>query len=168
MNKKTLGIIAGALIAATPLVSSAADLLPGAFEANSVLQADGMIKSVDPTQHTVKVVDAQGAEASFTVTDTSNLAQLRPGSKVHVRMTRTALVSPSQKPAAAQSSSQSVTAAVVTVDRATGVVQLKGANGAVFHIQGRDPAKLPNLQPGMHLDVVYAPQVSVAVEPAAQ
>ncbi|HEV3423659.1 MAG TPA: hypothetical protein VG105_07725 [Paraburkholderia sp.] len=41
MNKKTLGgVVAGALIAAAPLVSSAADSLPAPFEGNSVLQAD--------------------------------------------------------------------------------------------------------------------------------
>jgi hypothetical protein len=32
MNKKALGIVAGALIAAAPLVSSAADALPAPFE----------------------------------------------------------------------------------------------------------------------------------------
>jgi hypothetical protein len=102
------------------------------------------------------------------VTDASGLAHIQPGSKVHVRMTRSALVSPSRGAVASQSSLQNVTAEVVAVDRASGVVELKGANGAVFHIQGSDPLKLANLQPGMHVDVAYAPQVSVAVAPAAQ
>jgi len=168
MNKKVLGVVAGALIAATPLVSFAADSLPVAFEGSSVLQADGVVKSVDEAHHAVTVIDAHGGEASFTVTDASGLAHIQPGSKVHVRMTRSALVSPSRGAVAAQSSLQNVTAEVVAVDRASGVVELKGANGAVFHIQGSDPLKLANLQPGMHVDVAYAPQVSVAVAPAAQ
>jgi hypothetical protein len=56
-----------------------------------------------------------------------------------------------------------MTAEVVALDRASGVVELKGPNGAVFHIQGRDPVKVGNLQPGMHVDVAYGSQVSVAV-----
>ena len=168
MNKKVLGIVAGALIAAAPLVSSAADSLPAPFEGNSVLQADGIVKGVDQAKHAVTVVDAHGGEASFTVTDTSNLAQLHQGSKVHVRMVRSALVSPTHGAAGVQSSPQNVTAEVVALDRASGVVELKGPNGAVFHIQGRDPVKVGNLQPGMHVEVAYAPQVSVAVAPAAQ
>ena len=167
MNKKTLGIVAGALIAAAPLVSSAAGAPLVAFEGNSVLQAEGVVKGVDPVRHAVTVVDSHGGEASFTVTDTSNLVQIHPGSKVHVRMTPSALVSPSHGAFAAQSP-QNVTAEVVALDRTSGVIQLKGADGAVFHIQGRDPAKLASLQPGMHVDVAYAPQVSVAVAPAAQ
>ena len=167
MNKKTLGIVAGALIAAAPLVSSAAEALPVAFEGNSVLQADGVVKGVDQARHAVTVVDAHGGEASFTVTDTRNLAQIHPGNKVHVRMTRSALVSPSHGALAAQSP-QNLSAEVVAFDRASGVVELRGPNGDVFHIQGRDPVKVANLQPGMRVDVAYAPQVSVAVEPAAQ
>jgi Cu/Ag efflux protein CusF len=167
MNKKTLGIVAGALIAAAPLVSPAAEALPAAFEGNSVLQADGVVKGVDQVRHAVTVVDAHGGEASFTVTDTSNLAQIHPGSKVHVRMIRSALVSPSQGALAAQSP-QNLTAEVVAFDRASGVVELRGPNGDVFHIQSHDPMKVANLQPGMHVDVAYAPQVSVAVAPAAQ
>lgn len=165
MNWKTLGIVAGALIAAAPLVSSAAEPLPAAFEGNSVLQADGVVKGVDQARHAVTVVDTHGGEASFTVTDTSNLGQIHPGSKVHVRMVRSALVSPSHGALAAQSP-QNFTAEVVTSDRASGVVELRGPNGDVFHIQGRDPVKVANLQPGMHVDVAYAPQVSVAVAPA--
>jgi Cu/Ag efflux protein CusF len=94
MNKKALGIVAGALIAAAPLVSSAADSLPAPFEGNCVLQADGIVKGIDQAKHAVTVVDAHGGEASFTVADASNLAQLHQGSKVHVRMARSALVSP--------------------------------------------------------------------------
>lgn len=167
MNKKTLSIVAGALIAAAPLVSSAAESLPVAFEGSSVLQADGVVKGVDPARHAVTVVDANGGEASFTITETGNLAQIHPGAKVHVRMVRSAHVSPSHGALTAQSP-QNVTAEVVALDRASGVVELRGPTGEVFHIQGRDPVKLANLQPGMHVDVAYAPQVSVAVAPAAQ
>lgn len=165
MNRKTLGIVAGALIAAAPLVSPAAEPSPAAFEGNSVLQADGVVKGVDQARHAVTVVDTHGGEASFTVTDTSNLGQIHPGSKVHVRMVRRALVSPSHGALAAQSP-QNFTAEVVASDRASGVVELRGPNGDVFHIQGRDPVKVANLQPGMHVDVAYASQVSVAVAPA--
>jgi hypothetical protein len=68
MNKKALGIVAGALIAAAPLVSSAADALPAPFEGASVLQADGIVKGVDQAKHAVTVIDAHGGEASFAVT----------------------------------------------------------------------------------------------------
>ena len=110
MNKKTLGMVAGALLAVAPLVSSAADSLPAPFEGNSVLQAEGIVKGVEQAKHAVTVVDAHGGEASFTVTDTSNLAQLRQGTKVHVRMVRSALVSPTHGAAGVQLSPQNVTA----------------------------------------------------------
>ena len=157
MNRKTLGgIVAGAMIAAAPLVSSAADSLPAPFEGNSVLQADGVVKGVDQAKHAVTVVDAHGGEASFTVTDASNLGQIRQGGKVHIRMTRSALVSPTHGAAGVQSSPQNVAAEVLAVDHASGVIELKGPNGAVFHIQGRDPAKLARLQAGTQLNVAYA------------
>ena len=89
MKVKALGIVAGALIAAAPLVSSAASL-PAPFEGSSTLQADGVVKSVDQTNHSVTVLDAQGGEASFTITDTHNLAQIKQGGKVHIRMMRNA------------------------------------------------------------------------------
>jgi hypothetical protein len=167
MNKKALGIVAGALIAAAPLVSSAADSLPAAFEGNSVLQADGVVKGGDQARHAVTGGDACGGEATFTVTDTSNLARIHPGDKFHVRRVRSAPVSPSRGALAAQSL-QNVTAEMVALDRASGVVELKGPIGDAFHIQGRDPVTLANVQPGMHVGVACAPQVSVAVAPAAQ
>ena len=168
MNKKALGMVAGALLAAAPLVSSAADSLPAPFEGSSVLQAEGIVKGVEQAKHAVTVVDAHGGEASFTVTDASNLAQLHQGTKVHVRMVRSALVSPTHGAAGVQLSPQNVTAEVVALDSASGVIELKGPGGAVFHIQGRDPVKVGNLKPGMHVEVAYAPQVSVAVAPVAQ
>jgi Cu/Ag efflux protein CusF len=168
MNKKTLGgIVAGALIAATPLVSSAADALSASFEARSVLQADGVVKGVDQARHVVTVIDPHGSVASFNVTDASNLGQLQPGNKVVIRMTRTAVVNASHgADATAPSSPQNVAAEIQTVDRASGVVALKGADGAVFHVQGGDLAKVAALQPGTHVRVAYAAQVNVAVAPA--
>jgi Cu/Ag efflux protein CusF len=165
MNKKTIGgIFAGVLIALTPLVSSAADAVPASFEGRSVLQADGVVKGVDLDRHVVTVVDPRGSVASFNLTDTSNLRQIRPGNKVLIRMIRTAVISASHgAEATAPSSPQNVAAEVQGVDRASGVVALKGADGAVFHIQGGDLSKVANLQPGTHVRVAYAPQVSVAV-----
>ncbi len=168
MNKNTLGaIVAGALIAMSPLVSSAADAVAASFQGRSVLQADGVVKGVDTITHVVTVVDPQGRIASFNLTDTSNLGHIRPGDKVHVRMTRTAVVSASHgADATVPSSPQNVAAEVQGVDRASGVVALKGADGAVFHIQGGDLMNVASLQPGTHVRVAYAPQVSVAVTPA--
>ncbi|MFB9121748.1 hypothetical protein E2553_36220 [Paraburkholderia dipogonis] len=172
MKVKALGIVAGALIAAAPFVSSAANL-PAPFEGSSTLQADGVVKSVDQANHSVTVLDAQGGEASFTMTDTHNLAQIKQGGKVHIRMMRNAVISVTQgangQPAAAQiaqsNTVQSVTALVESVDHASGIMALKGPNGSVFHIQSRDPAKITGLTPGMHVVVAFAPQVSVAVAP---
>ncbi|MFL9994834.1 hypothetical protein PQR34_29510 [Paraburkholderia sediminicola] len=173
MKDKALGIVAGALIAAAPLVSFAASL-PAPFEGSSTLQADGVVKAVDQTQHSVTLLDAQGGEASFTVTDTSNLAQIKQGGKVHIRMMRSAMISVTRGAdghgAAAQpvpqNTVQHVSAEVQAVDHASGIMALKGPNGEVFHIQGREPAKVAGVTPGMQVSVAYAPQVSVAVAPA--
>jgi hypothetical protein len=168
MNKKTLGgIVAGSLIAITPVVASAADALPASFEGRSVLQADGVVQGVDQARHVVTVVDPHGSVASFNITDTSNLGQIHSGSKVVIRMTRTAVVSAAHgADATAPSSPQNVAAVVQGVDHASGVIALQGADGAVFHIQGGDLSKVTGLQTGSHVRVAYASQVSVAVAPA--
>jgi Cu/Ag efflux protein CusF len=172
MKDKALGIIAGALIAAAPLTSFAAGL-PAPFEGSSTLQAEGVVKAVDQAKHSVTVIDAQGSEASFTVTDTSNLGQIKQGGKVHIRMMRNAVISVTRGAdghgAAAQpvqqNTVQNVTAEVQAIDHASGVMALKGHDGAVFHIQGREPAKVAGVTPGMQVSVAYAPQVRVAVAP---
>jgi Cu/Ag efflux protein CusF len=171
MKNKARSVIASILITA-PLVSFAAGL-PAPFEGSSTLQAEGVVKSVDQATHSVTVLDAQGSEASFNVTDASNLAQIRQGGKVHIRMMRNAMVSVTRSAGghgmatqpAPQNTAQNVTAEVQTVDHASGIMALKGSNGVVFHIQGREPAKVAGVTPGMQVSVAYAPQVSVAVAP---
>ncbi|MFL9919891.1 hypothetical protein PQR75_31835 [Paraburkholderia fungorum] len=172
MKNKALGIIAGALISAAPLASFAAGL-PAPFEGSSTLQADGVVKFVDQAKHSVTVLDAQGGEASFNITETGNLAQIRQGGKVHIRMMRNAMVSVTRgadghtaAQPVQQNTAQSVTAEVQAIDHASGIMALKSPNGAVFHIQGREPAKVAGVTPGMQVSVAYAPQVSVAVAPA--
>lgn len=173
MKAKALGVVAGALIAAAPLVSFAAGL-PAPFEGSSTLQADGLVKSVDQVKHSVTVLDAQGGEASFNITDPANLAQIRQGGKVHIRMVRNAVVSVTRGAdghgAGAQSAQpntvHNVTAEVQTIDHTSGIMALKSPNGAVFHIQGREPAKVAGVTPGMQVMVAFAQQVDVAVAPA--
>ncbi|HYS68359.1 MAG TPA: hypothetical protein VEN30_31680 [Paraburkholderia sp.] len=172
MKVQARDIIAGALIAAAPLMSFAAGL-PAPFEGSSTLQADGVVTSVDLAKHSVTVLDAQGGQASFNITDTRNLAQIKQGGKVHVRMMRNAVISVTRSagqgaatPVAQSNTAQNVTAEIEAIDHASGVMALKSPNGSVFHIQGREPAKLANVTPGMQVSVAFAPQVSVAVAPA--
>ncbi|ASW00627.1 hypothetical protein [Paraburkholderia aromaticivorans] len=172
MKVKALNVIAGVLIAAAPLVSLAAGL-PAPFEGRSTLQANGVVKAIDQANHSVTVLDAQGGEASFNVTDARNLGQIKQGGKVHIRMMRNAVISVTrsadgQAETAQMGQSdtvQTVTARVEAIDHASGVMALKGEDGSVFHIQGRDPAKTAGVTPGMQVVVAFAPQVSVAVAP---
>ena len=175
MKAKAPGMIASALIVAAPLMSFAAGL-PAPFEGSSTLQADGFVKSVDQVKHSVTVLDAQGGEASFNITDPANLAQIRQGGKVHVRMVRNAVISVTRgadghgNGNGAQSTqpntARNVSAEVQSIDHASGIMALKSANGAVFHIQGREPAKVAGVAPGMQVIVAFAQQVDVAVAPA--
>lgn len=184
MKAKTRGLVAGAFasvfagafIAVVPVVSYAAGL-PAPFEGTSTLQADGLVKAVDPVKHSVTVLDAQGGEASFTITDPGNLAQIRQGGKVHIRMVRNAVISITRGTdgqgggaQAAQGTQPNtlhrVSAEVQAVDHASGVMVLKDPNGSVFHIQGREPATVAGVTPGMQVSVAFAQQVSVAVAPA--
>jgi hypothetical protein len=173
MKVKASGLIAGALLAVAPLVSFAAGL-PAPFEGSSTLQADGVVKSIDQARQSLTLLDAQGGEGSFTVTDARNLAQIRPGSKVHIRMIRNAVIRVTHAAdgqgklaqTAQRDTVQNVTAEVAAVDHANGVLALKGANGSVFHIQGRVPATVADVTPGMQVLVTFAPEVSVAVAPA--
>lgn len=173
MKVKGLGVMASALIAAAPLVSSAAGL-PAPFEGSSTLQAEGVVKSVDQVNHSITVFDPHGAQASFDVRDTHNLAQIKQGGKVHIRMMRNAVISvtrgadghASAAQAAQPNTVQTVTAEVQAVDHASGILALKDQKGSVFHIQGRDPAKVAGVAPGMQVVVAFASQISVAVAPA--
>ena len=172
MKVKASGIVAGALVAFAPLVSSAAPL-PAAFEGRSTLQAEGVVKSIDQARHSLTVLDAQGGVGAFTVTDARNLAQIREGSKVHIRMIRNAVirVTPAADlqsklaQAAQRDTVQNVIAEVAAIDHAAGVLALKDANGSAFHIQSREPAAVANVTPGMQVSVTFAPEVSVAVAP---
>jgi hypothetical protein len=173
MKIKASGFIAGALLALAPLVSFAV-ALPAPFEGHSTLQANGVVKSIDLVRQSLTVLDAQGGEGSFTVTDTRNLAPIRQGSRVHIQMIRNAVVRVTGgaagvgklAQAAPRDTVQNVSAEVTSVDRATGVLALKDTNGSVFHIQSRQPATVASVTPGMQVSVTYAPQVSVAVAPA--
>lgn len=170
MKVKASGMIAAALLVVAPLVSNAAGL-PAAFEGISTLQADGVVKSINPAQNSLTVLDAQGHEASFNITDARSLTQITQGGKVQLRMVRSAVVrvvqpADSQSPAAQPDTIERVSAEVQAVDHASGVMALKRANGTVFHIQGREPATVADVAPGMQVSVVFAPQVSVAVAPA--
>jgi hypothetical protein len=173
MKVKACGIIAGALMASASLVSSAAGL-PGSFEGTSTLQADGVVKSINEAQRSLTVLDARGSEASFTITDARDLAQISPGGKVQIRMVRNAVISVTRAADGQGTPAQTVqpdtphnvNAEVQTVDRASGVMALKRSNGTVFHIQGRETAKVAEIAPGMQVSVVFAPLASVAVAPA--
>jgi hypothetical protein len=176
MKVKASGLIAAALLtttlAAAPLLANAAEALPAAFEGTSTLQASGVVKSINRAQQSLTVLDAQGHEASFNITRAGDLAQISQGGKVQLRMVRNAIVrvtqaAHSQSPVAAQPDTiERVNAEVQAVDHASGVMALKRANGAVFHIQGREPSQVSGVAPGMQVSVVFAPQVSVAVAPA--
>jgi Cu/Ag efflux protein CusF len=172
MKVQARRIIAGALIAAAPLMSFAAGL-PAPFEGSSTLQAEGVVTSVDMAKHSVTVRDARGSQASFNVTDSRDLTQIKQGGKVHVRMVRNAVISVTRgagqgaaTPVVQSNTAGNVTAEIQTVDHASGILALKGPNDAVFHIKGREPATLANVTPGMQVSVAFAPQASVAVVPA--
>ncbi|WP_144107943.1 hypothetical protein [Paraburkholderia sp. BCC1886] len=174
MKFKAAGVIASLLIIAAPHVSFAA-ALPTPFEASSTLQAEGVVQSLDQVAHTVTVLDAHGGRASFNITDPRDLTQIGQGGKVHLRMTRNAVVSVMRgadgQVATAEpihsNDGQNVNAVVEAVDHASGVLALKGADGAIFHIQSQEPAKAASIAVGMQVLVAFASQVSVAVAPVS-
>jgi fructose-1,6-bisphosphatase/inositol monophosphatase family enzyme len=170
MKVKASGFIAAMLLAVAPLVSGAAEL-PAAFDATSTLQAEGVVKTINQAQRSLTVLDAQGHEASFNITDARDLTKLSEGGKVHLRMVRNAVVrvtqaASGQSPAAQPDTIERVSAEVQAVDHASGVMALKRANGTVFHLQGREPANVAGVSVGMQVSVVFAPKASVAVAPA--
>jgi hypothetical protein len=173
MKVKASGLVAGVLMATASLVSFAAGL-PAPFEGTSTLQADGIVKSINPAQHALIVLDARGSEASFNITDARDLARISQGGKVQIRMVRNAVIRVTR---AADGQGQlaqtvqpdtrdNVSAEVQAVDHASGVMALKRSNGAMFHIQSREPAKIAGIAPGMQVSVVFAPLASVTVAPA--
>jgi Cu/Ag efflux protein CusF len=184
MNQKPTiaAAIAGVVIALAPLSPRAAQ--PAASVASSaaiagvsVLQAEGTVQTVDRVAHTVTVKDAASGQATFNVNpDTTKLAELKAGDKVRVRMVRDAVITPAPHAspnAAGQSAANpdpmaqnSITAEVVSVDQKTGVLALRGAKGAVFHIQASNALQVAHLAAGMHVEVAYAPTANVSVSAA--
>jgi hypothetical protein len=82
-----------------------------------------------------------------------------------VRVTHAADGQGKLAPAAARDTAQTMSAQVAAIDRASGVLALKGADGSAFHIQSREPAAVASVAPGMQVSVTFAPEVSVAVAP---
>jgi Cu/Ag efflux protein CusF len=187
MNQKQTiaAAIAGALIALAPLSPQAAQ--PAASVAStatiagvSVLQAEGTVQAVDRVAHTVTVKDAASGQATFNVSpDSTKLSELKAGDKVRVRMVRDAAItlaahaSPNMTGQADQGASgadplaqNKVAAEVVSVDQKTGVLALRGAKGAMFHIQANNAGQVAHLSAGTHVDVVYAPTANVSVTAA--
>jgi len=170
-------VMSGALIAAAPWISEAAQpAVPSASSAPiagiSVLQAEGIVQAIDVVAHTVTVKDAASGQATFNVSpETTKLSDLRAGDSVRIRMMRDAIILPlgsSKGDAAAQNAQHEIAAAaeIVTVDRKTGVVALKGAKGNTFHIQVSDTSQTQNLASGMHVQVNYAATATVSVAAA--
>jgi Cu/Ag efflux protein CusF len=113
MHKKSISIIAGALISISPAVLSIAHAqsaamtrpvaavssaaLPGAIEGVSVAEVVGTIQSVNRDTREVTIADKQGGKARFTVgPEAKNFAQLNVGDEIRVRMTRDVVVSVSK------------------------------------------------------------------------
>src|ERR1700754_1572951 len=98
-NKLAIAVIAGALGTLAPLSSQSAQpaasaALNASIAGVSVLQAEGVVQSVDRAAHTVTVKDAASGQATFNVSpDSTKLSELKPGDKVRVRMARDAAIS---------------------------------------------------------------------------
>jgi hypothetical protein len=196
MKHKVVAVVFGAWVMVAPFASSHAQVAqvaqvaqaarPAAaaphatpIEGVSVLQAEGTVQAVDRATRAVTVNDAAGGQATFTVgEDSKNLAQLKPGDRVRVRMVREAFISMSTGNAPAAGSvhpGSSVAGAggvagtvvsaaeVVTVDQKSGVLALTSPDGRVFHVQVQDPVKIARLSPSTRVDVAYSAKVSVSV-----
>ncbi|HVE08406.1 MAG TPA: hypothetical protein VNE00_14235 [Paraburkholderia sp.] len=170
-------VMSGVLVVVAPSVSHAAQ--PAASSASvtgiSVLQAEGVVQSVDPVAHTVTVKDAVSGQATFNVSpETTKLSALKSGDKVRVRMVRDAVIVPEGSSANAMSPStkgdataqSTIAAQVVAVDSKTGVIALKGAQGNVFHVQASDASQSASLSSGMRVQVNYAAMAAVSVAAA--
>ncbi len=192
MKNISIAVMTGALIALTPLQSQAAQPVATAAVAMSiagisVLQAEGIVQAVDRAARSVTVKDMTGGQATFNVgDDLAKLAELRAGDKVRVRMVRDAVVtlmphgaangvrrtnaltSPTtDRTTAADATTQNTIAAdIMSVDRKAGVLELKGPQGNVFHIQASDRMQLGHLSAGMHVEVAYAATATVSVSAA--
>ncbi|CAB3769181.1 hypothetical protein [Paraburkholderia solisilvae] len=183
MNQKlAIAVVTGAFIALAPLSPQAAQ--PAASVASSatiagvsVLQAEGIVQSVDRVAHTVTVKDAASGQATFNVSpDSTKLSEIKAGDKVRVRMARDAVitVTPHGSTNAANHAAanadpmtqNNIQAELVTVDQKTGILALRGPQGAIFHIQAANTAQLAHLSAGMHVEVAYAPTAAVSVSAA--
>ncbi|GAB2888067.1 hypothetical protein GCM10027093_23520 [Paraburkholderia jirisanensis] len=167
-------VMSGALIAVAPWISEAAQPAVSSSASSapiagiSVLQAEGIVQAIDPVAHTITVKDAASGQATFNVSpETTKLSDLRAGDNVRIRMTRAAVILPagSSKGDAAQNNAMAA-AEIVTVDRKTGVVALKGPKGNTFHIQVSDASQTRDLASGMHVQVNYAATATVSVAAA--
>jgi len=194
MHKKTISIVAGALISISPAIISIAHAAQPAavkaaaaqpIEGVSLVEATGKIESVNRETREVSVLDKNGGRTTFAVgADAKNFSQINVGDEVRVRLTRSVIVTLSKgdvrsatetetvasAPAGAKPSGEiarhlTVVADIVKVDHKSGLVSLKGPQGNLLDVQVHDRARLAHVKAGQQVTIAYTEAVSVAVTP---
>jgi hypothetical protein len=195
MYKKTIAIVAAALVSMAPAAMNVAHAtthaaaranLPQPVAGVSVAEAQGKILSVNRDTREVVVDDGNGGKVAFVAgPEVKNFAQINAGDEVRVRLTRELEIAVSKggglragavtdavagaplgaKPAGEMARQVSIVADIVKVDQKGGIVTVKGPQGNVLDVQVRDRTKLAEVKAGDQVMVNYTSAVSVAVLP---
>lgn len=148
--------------------------------------ATAIVQAVDLRTRKVTLIGEDGRPFSFVASEeVRNLPQVQVGDTVKVTYTESLAIEvkradgsmpsvsgsaqasraqPGQKPGGTTSSTVTISAVIVSIDRAANRVTLRGPEGNFRVVQVRDPKNLENVQVGDMVYATYTESVGLAVE----
>jgi hypothetical protein len=157
------------------------------YESERVVTTMATVVAVDPDHRKITLKGPHGNVITAAVDDrVRNLSQVKEGDQVAITYQEAAAVKvvkkaekaerdevliqapEGEKPKGAKIEQTTMTAEIVGIDKAKGLITLKGENGEVRTVGVRHPERLAGLKVGDLLWISYSEAIAVSVEPAAK
>ena len=174
-----------------PVAATAMSESPGGGTlAEGMVQAEAIVEDVDVKERRVTLRGSDGDTVDLYVgPDVKNLPQVRKGDQViatYYESIGVKVVKPSQanpgittaedlrtaqpgeKPAGVKARTTTVTATVVSVDKAKSTATVKGPRGRTVTLNVKDPSKLERVKAGDMVEIAYTEAVAIEVQAPAK
>jgi len=169
---------------ASPAASSTESASPG-VRAATVIVVHGKIVAIDKAKKSVTLEGPEGRQVALKVNNPHNLEAVKVGDPVVARFTEIVTIrkkkpgenlpsasvsggivtaKPGEPPGAAAAQQLTVVFGVVDVDRAQGLVTIKGPDGSVETVKAQNPKNLDQLKSGDELVVTSTKAAAISVE----
>jgi hypothetical protein len=183
-------VFAGLLsLVALPLACSDKEPAPmpaSRFESSREVTTVAIVESVDADKRIVTLKGPHGNTITVRADERiRNLSQIKPGDRVTITYSEAMAVqvvkkgegqqdlavitdqaATGEQPRGSVTRQVSLTAEVVSIDRANGSITLRGPEGEVQTVYVRHPERLSSVRVGDHLWIRYSEGLALAVDPA--